>query len=263
MDHSHHLPELDQIAERVLERPTAVQVAPALGPAKDEFTLPFGAVLSPQPLPGGKLPSHASPPSLCAKCEAFAAPNSAKLAGPGQWDCPFCMHTNPVPALLEDAADFVVAPEGAPHGPTEALRIIAFDLVASEESVDRLKEALLVALKDAPDHTRVGLVAYGQVASAFRLGPGGAGLGATADVLVPLEGSAEGAQPSIGDGTHAHTGTLGHCRAQLLQAARSLRYVLLRRILVCEMFDTSLTGINATAGPRARPSPMSSGWKQH
>lgn len=194
--------------------------------------LPFGAILTPEPLPGQILPTADGDPLVCSHCEAFACSYCRVDPTTGEWACPFCGNTNEPAARLafvQEAMDFISPPSTTAMSSAEAepLRIIALDLASADHHLDSLKTALYEALDSTPDHTKLALIAFGAVASVCRLLPAAIyndarpddAIAAHFDVYDPLS-----TQVSSSSG-HLHVAPASQCREQLLHAVESLSHL--------------------------------------
>ncbi len=218
-------------------------------------TIPFGAILSSEPPPGSKLPSHQGAPLTCIHCEAFACSLAKINPATNEWTCPFCGNANPANEIVADmgeAVDFIEnlennnAPDGGSNGKAsnyntseqqQLIRIIAVDLATPPDHLDRIKAAVTQALDNTPDSTHVALLAFGSVASACRLSSSVAGTAAAAhfDVIVPsLSTSKNNGRKQDGNSLnntantsamkYCHVSPLGRCREQVRCAVDSLRH---------------------------------------
>jgi len=223
--------------------------------------IPFGAILSPEPPPGSKLPSHKGVPLACLHCEAFAC-RAQKNPATNEWTCPFCGNSNPTNELVAEmgeAIDYIenLEPKKEADDGTntnigngsdtseqvqhqqQLIRIIAVDLSSPLEHLDRIKSAISQALDGAPADTQLALIAFGSVPSACRLSSSVTGTAAAArfDVLVSSSNSSNGIKRGKKHGNFSseitssattakclHVAPLGQCREQLRCAVDSLRH---------------------------------------
>jgi hypothetical protein len=210
-------------------------------------TLPFGAILSAEPPPGSRLPSHQGPPLACVHCEAFACSLAKINPTTKEWTCPFCGNANQpneLVAELGEAVDFIENLEiNNSDGNTaystaeqqqqqQLIRIIAVDLATPPENLERIKASISQGLDSAPDSTHIALLPFSSLASACRLETSVSGPSAAAhfDVLVPtlLDKKRGKKQENVDRNASAakylHVAPLGQCREQLRCAVDSLRY---------------------------------------
>ncbi|KAH7618468.1 hypothetical protein Ndes2526B_g07412 [Nannochloris sp. 'desiccata'] len=202
--------------------------------------IPFGAILSPEPPPGSKLPSNEGAPPACLHCEAFACSLAKINPATNEWICPFCGNSNPPNELIAEmgeAIDFIenletqregdygnnnsngngsYSPEQAQHQ-NQLIRIIAVDLASPPDHLDRIKAAISQALDSTPANTQLALIAFGSVASVCRFSSSTAGTAAAAhfDVLVPyltsLNGIKRVKEHVDFSSTNAHSATTAQC----------------------------------------------------
>jgi protein transport protein SEC23 len=92
------------------------------------------------------------------------------------WICPFCLQRNPLPPHYKDITETTVPPELLPQNTTIEYRLarpapappiflFVVDTCQEEDSLQAVKESLIMSLSLLPPNALVGLITYGTMVS--------------------------------------------------------------------------------------------------
>jgi protein transport protein SEC23 len=97
------------------------------------------------------------------------------------WICPFCLSRNPLPPHYKDITANAIPPELHPSNttieyklsrpaPSPPIFLYVVDTCQEEESLNSLKESLVMSLSLLPENALVGLVTFGTMVSSMLAG---------------------------------------------------------------------------------------------
>lgn len=97
------------------------------------------------------------------------------------WICPFCLQRNNLPPHYKDISENAIPPELHPSSTTIEYRlarpapappifVFVIDTCQEEDSLQALKDTIIMSLSLLPPHALVGLVTYGTMAQVHELG---------------------------------------------------------------------------------------------
>ncbi|PSN63985.1 protein transport protein SEC23 [Corynespora cassiicola Philippines] len=121
-------------------------------------------------------------PVACkAPCRAILNPFCQVDMRSRQWICPFCLSRNPLPPHYKDISQEAIPPELHPSSTTVEYRLnrpassppiflFVVDTCQEEDSLQALKDSIIMSLSLLPQYALVGLITYGTMVQVHELG---------------------------------------------------------------------------------------------
>ncbi|KAI9668671.1 MAG: GTPase-activating protein S23 [Trizodia sp. TS-e1964] len=145
------------------------------------LVVPIGALYTPlKEKPDISLLQY-EPVTCKAPCRAVLNPFSQVDARARIWTCPFCLQRNPLPQHYKDIANDNMPSELHPTNttieyrlsrpaPSPPIFLYVVDTCQEQESLQALKDSLILSLSLLPQYAIVGLITYGTMAQVHELG---------------------------------------------------------------------------------------------